>query len=313
VLVQQRIAMEQSFANEGHAKASARLQSYLFGNGVLADRLSGVGYYLFLKDLIAHFDERFDRLKAKLAQVSAQIFVKNDVVVSFTGAPEDRARFFELAGDFGLPVSPEPPLGLYAQIPRPEIKREAFIVPSDVSYVAKGADVHQISDYAGAWVVLGNALSLDYLWNEVRVKGGAYGVGFKRTPMGFARFYSFRDPHIDETIERYDRAAEWIAAFDPSEEEMEGYIVSTVASHDAPVKPRLVARRQDVGYFAHRAPVWREMLRDQELRVTPDAVRACAPTLRAVSASPAVCVFGSRETIEGAATSFNRVVDLLAE
>lgn len=313
VLVQQRIAMEQGFANEGHAKASARLQSYLFGSGVLADRLSGVGYYLFLKDLIAHFDERFEALKAKLAQVSAQIFVKNDVVVSFTGAPEDRNRFFELAGDFGLPESPEPPLGLYVQIPRPEIKREAFIVPSDVSYVAKGADVHQISDYAGAWVVLGNALSLDYLWNEVRVKGGAYGVGFKRTPIGFARFYSFRDPHIDETIERYDRAADWIASFDPSEEEMEGYIVSTVAAHDAPVKPRLVARRQDVGYFAHRAPVWREMLRDQELRVTPEAVRACAGTLRSVAASPAVCVFGSREAIEAASTAFDRVVDLLAE
>ena len=138
-------------------------------------------------------------------------------------------------------------------------------------------------------------------------EGGAYGVGFKRDAEGLRVFYSFRDPHIDKR--RYDRAADWIATHSASEEEMEGYI----ASHDAPVKPRLVARRQDVGYFAHRAPVWREMLRDQELRVTPDAVRACAPTLRAVAASPAVCVFGSREAIEGAATSFDRVVDLLAE
>ena len=141
------------------------------------------------------------------------------------------------------------------------MKREAFIVPSDVCYVAKGSDVGALGAYAGEWQVLASALSFDYLWNEVRVKGGAYGVGFRRTPEGFGRFYSFRDPAVDPTLERFDAAGSWLASFDPSEEEMEGYIVSTVASHDAPAKPRQVARRQDAQFFCEKPAGYRERLR----------------------------------------------------
>ena len=82
--------------------------------------------------------------------------------------------------------------------------------------------------YSGAWLVASRALSYDFLWNEVRVKGGAYGAGFSPTRTGNLRFYSYRDPHVNETLERFRAAGAWLSDFSPSEPEMDGYIVSTI-------------------------------------------------------------------------------------
>ena len=316
ILVQRRIAMEQSFANEGHVRAMNRLSSYEFKSGVLKEAMGGVDFYRFLCDLIDNFDERFDALQSRLRDVCSRVFTKRDVVASFTGSEADREAFFRMAGDFGLPgearaFDGKPSAPAFGEkIPDPVMRREAFIVPSDVCYVAKGADVGSLGAYAGEWQVLASALSFDYLWNEVRVKGGAYGVGFRRTPEGFGRFYSFRDPAVDPTLERFDAAGSWLASFDPSEEEMEGYIVSTVASHDAPAKPRQVARRQDAQFFCEKPAGYRERLRAEKLATTPEKLRACSTALDEVAQRGSVCVFGGEDVVRASAGEFN-VIELM--
>ena len=316
ILVQRRIAMEQSFANEGHVRAMNRLSSYEFKSGVLKEAMGGVDFYRFLCDLIDNFDERFDALQSRLRDVCSRVFTKRDVVASFTGSEADREAFFRMAGDFGLPgearaFDGKPSAPAFGEkIPDPVMRREAFIVPSDVCYVAKGADVGSFGAYAGEWQVLASALSFDYLWNEVRVKGGAYGVGFRRTPEGFGRFYSFRDPAVDPTIERFDAAGSWLASFDPSEEEMEGYIVSTVASHDAPAKPRQVARRQDAQFFCEKPVGYRERLRAEKLATTSEKLRACSAVLDEVARRGSVCVFGGEEVVR-ASTEKLDVIELM--
>ncbi|WP_297629401.1 insulinase family protein [uncultured Slackia sp.] len=316
ILVQRRIAMEQSFANEGHVRAMNRLSSYEFKSGVLKEAMGGVDFYRFLCDLIDNFDERFDALQSRLRDVCSRVFTKRDVVASFTGSKADREIFFHMAGDFGLPgeariFDGKPSTPAFGEkIPEPVMKRETFIVPSDVCYVAKGSDVGALGAYAGEWQVLASALSFDYLWNEVRVKGGAYGVGFRRTPEGFGRFYSFRDPAVDPTLERFDAAGSWLASFDPSEEEMEGYIVSTVASHDAPAKPRQVARRQDAQFFCEKPAGYRERLRAEKLATTPEKLRACSTALDEVAQRGSICVFGGEDVVRASAGEFD-VIELM--
>ncbi|MFQ9741649.1 MAG: insulinase family protein [Slackia sp.] len=316
ILVQRRIAMEQSFANEGHVRAMNRLSSYEFKSGVLKEAMGGVDFYRFLCGLIDNFDERFDALQSRLRDVCSRVFTKRDVVASFTGSKADREIFFHMAGDFGLPgeariFDGKPSTPAFGEkIPEPVMKREAFIVPSDVCYVAKGSDVGALGAYAGEWQVLASALSFDYLWNEVRVKGGAYGVGFRRTPEGFGRFYSFRDPAVDPTLERFDAAGSWLASFDPSEEEMEGYIVSTVASHDAPAKPRQVARRQDAQFFCEKPAGYRERLRAEKLATTPEKLRACSTALDEVAQRGSICVFGGEDVVRASAGEFD-VIELM--
>lgn len=308
VLVQRRIAMEQAFMNDGHTRAISRMTSYFFKSCVLREQMSGVDFYLFLKDLIEHFDERFEELKARLEDVRARVFSGKRVTASFVGSREDCAEFWKLAGALGF-AAEDPACVLGAEsaaedversriaIPEPQAKDEAFVVPGDVVYVAKGADVSGMGAFDGAWSVASNALSFDYLWNEVRVKGGAYGVGFRRVAAGLARYYSFRDPAVDPTIKRFDAAGEWLAAFEPDTDEMEGYIVSTVATHDAPVKPKTAALRQDGAYFTGKPVDWREKTREQILAATLEVLRGFAPTLDAVAKNGHVCVFGNKELI----------------
>lgn len=306
VLVQRRIGMEQAFANEGHTSAASRLSASYFRAGVLRQKLGGVDFYLFLKDLIEHYDERFDGLVAKLQAVRAAVFGA-PALASFTGSTEECDAFWAGAGNMGLARDERavagdvlPREGCSLSIPEPQVRCEAFIVPCDVSYSAKGAPTLDVAPHSGVWSVIANALSFDYLWNEVRVKGGAYGVGFRRGEEGFARFYSYRDPGIDGTLARFDAATDWLAGFDPDGAEMEGYIVATVAAHDAPAKPRAIARREDGAFLCGRGADWREKLRDEKLAATPDAIRACAPVLRKVTDEGVVCVFGNEDIIRAA-------------
>ncbi|MFR3274051.1 MAG: peptidase M16, partial [Slackia sp.] len=102
ILVQRRIAMEQSFANKGHVRAMNRPPRAISG-GPPKEAGGGVDFYRFLCDLIDNFDERFDALQSRLRDVCSRVFTKRDVVASFTGSKADREIFFHMAGDFGLP------------------------------------------------------------------------------------------------------------------------------------------------------------------------------------------------------------------
>ena len=296
ILQQRRVAMEQTFTNAGHAVALSRLDSYFSPSAAFVEKVGGVDYYLFLKRLLANFDELGGYLADRLLDVARRVFSRGNLTVSFVGPAADRARFWEAAGSLGLSDAPR---GHYLEVPAPKPANEAFVTPSNVAFVALGAP-RRASDAGGwgTWQVAARALYFDYLWNEVRVKGGAYGVGFRRTQAGLREFWSYRDPSVDATLERYARAADWLAAWQPSEAELEGYVISVVAAIDAPLKPRQLARRQDADLFCHRPDGWRIEMRDQVLHATPDAVRALAPSLADVSESGAVCVFGSREKIE---------------
>ena len=144
------------------------------------------------------------------------------------------------------------------------------------------------------------------------MKGGAYGCGFRVATNGNMGYYTFRDPNLDASLERMDRAGAWLASFEPEPREMEGYVVSTVASHDAPQKPRLVARRQDGDWLAHREAGWRSRVRAEELAAEPGAVRALAPSLDRLAATGTASVFGSRDAIERSRAGL-RPIDLFGD
>ena len=308
ILTQTRIRMEQGYATAGNAAALSRCSSYVSKTALTREKLSGVDFYRFLKDLLSSLDATFDETVERLRDVAQRLFTADGTTVSFTGAPEDRDRFWELAKTMDLP---ETEASEALAIPDPDVKNEAFIVPADVCFAAKGYDAALLGiPYNGSWLVASKALSYDYLWNEVRVKGGAYGAGFRAMRSGTMQFYSYRDPNLDETIARFDGAAAWLSAFEPDEAEMRGYIISSVAGMDAPAKPRDVARRQDGDYFCERPQGYREKTRAQLLETTPDNLRANGGELARVTAHDVRCAFGNRGIIESS-TSEYKIVDLL--
>lgn len=299
ILTQRKIAQEQFFVNSGHAAATARTASYFSSPAVVSSQMGGIDYYLFLKRLLADWDRRLPALQEILPSLADRIFTADEVTVSFTGPAEDRERFWDLGGTLGLAEQGAGVCEHRLHIPTPQVAREGFVIPSNVSFVARGASpAADDNGTLGTWQVASRALTLDYLWNEVRVKGGAYGVGFKRTTGGIRQFWSFRDPNVADTLGRYDGASAWLAGWAPTAEELSGYIVSSVATQDAPEKPRALARRQDIQRFSGRPANWRNIIRQQVLDTTAQTMRALAPTLEPDASATGVCVFGPREAIE---------------
>ncbi len=139
-------------------------------------------------------------------------------LASFTGSDEDFNAYWAAAGDLGLGAGDGADAGRDALVvPTPCDRHEAFVIPSDICFAASACDPRRLGiDVTGAWAVAANALSYDYLWNEIRVKGGAYGCGFRAAGERQAAFYTYRDPAIDPSIERVGAQANGSAALSPT-------------------------------------------------------------------------------------------------
>ena len=312
VLTQIRIGLEQGFINNGHSAALGRAMSYSSPSAVVREQLSGVDFYLFLRDLLEHFDERLDDLRAKLAELAGRIFVAEGCMASFTGSDDDFNAYWAAAGDLGLGAGHGGAGSDALVVPAPCDRHEAFVIPSDICFAARACDPRRLGiDVTGAWAVAANALSYDYLWNEIRVKGGAYGCGFRAAGERQAAFYTYRDPAIDPSIERVARAGEWLGSFEPDEAAFEGFIVSCVSGMDAPVKPYALTKRRNTTYLAGLDPHAREKRRAQMLAATPAELRSLGADVTRIAAESPTCVFGGRDVIAKSNAGFN-VVDLLS-
>ena len=309
VLTQTRIGMEQSFLMNGHSAALARAMSYGSPAAVLTQQLSGVDFYLFLRDLLDNFDNRKEGLCETLRELQVRIFTSTGAVASFTGSDEDYRRYWNAAGDLGL--SPRTAATKELYVPWPEDKHEAFIIPSDVTYLARACDPRALEiETDGTWSVASNALSYDYLWNEIRVKGGAYGCGFRSPNPRHASFYTYRDPAIDPSLARIEAAGDWLASFNPDPDTFEGFIVSCVSGMDAPLKPYALTKRRNAEYFCKTPSGKRAERRQQMLEATPDALRALAADISRIAREAPACVFAGREAIEASEVDWN-VVELM--
>ena len=309
VLTQLKIGMEQTFITAGHQAALGRALSYVSPAAVISEQLGGVDFYRFLRDLLDHFDERTGELCDKLRELQQRIFTSTGTVASFTGSDEDYARYWAAAGTLGLAPRTAPAKELY--VPMPEDKHEAFVIPSDVCYLGQSTDPRALGIATdGSWGVAANALSYGYLWNEIRVKGGAYGCGFRAAADRQLAFYTYRDPAIDPSIDRIAGAGAWLGELDTDRDTFEGYIVSTVSGNDAPVKPYALTKRLNGAYFSKRTPGYRERLRSEMLATAPERLRELGSDVAQVAEKAPRCVFGGREIIEASNAGWN-VVDLL--
>ncbi len=310
ILEQRRVGMEQAFIEGGHAAALSRVSSQFLASSKVSEQLGGVGFYRFLCELLDNFDARAEDLVAKLEGLRRRIFSRGNCEMSFTGDGADLDAFWAAAGTLGLSDAPRATGALV--VPEVGARAEAFVIPSNVCYVGEGmAGIPAGTSLSGAWRVAAQALSYDYLWNEVRVLGGAYGCGFRCTADSLLQFYSYRDPAVDPTVERFERAAKWIASWNPTPEELEGFIVAGVSGMDAPVKPRALGRRLDAARLSGRTPEWRRRIRTEMLQTTVDDVRALAGPLAKLGDARGMCVFGGREQIEASGLDLD-VCELIA-
>ncbi len=305
ILLQCKVSMEQMFISAGHSLATSRAASYFSRAALCRQQLSGVDYYFFLKDLLEHFDERADELEQRLRDIASRIFSQGNLETSFTGSMEDYEIWREAAADFSLaPIQPVQAL----VIPQATPKNEAFVIPGDVCFVGAAFDVAPLGvTYDGSWSVCSRIISYDYLWDRVRKQGGAYGCGFKIGSESICQLYSYRDPAIDPTLAAYDAIGAWLSSWEASALELEGYIISSVATLDAPETARTCMRRQDTQRMAKYPSSWRASLREQMLDTTLADLREKAHILEQLADRRATCVFGNLKSIEKSKASLHTI------
>lgn len=293
----------------GHLTAYQLACSYISPSQKLADGVKGIGYYDWISDLDAHFEDRYEKLAADLKAVQRKILRKQGFVVSFTSEtdPESLAEPLEsfLSQLSDTPAGEQAPVTL-------EKKNEGVRTATKVQYVAVTGDYSRKGlPYTGALDVLQVIFSYDYLWNNLRVLGGAYGCMFRYGRSGLIGMVSYRDPHLQRTMDVYRKASEYVRQFHCSDRDFTKYIIGAVAKLDAPLTPQ----SEGAVSFAF----WQMGLKDADLQKEKDEVLGCTqekirqlyPYIDAITEADALAVVGSREKIDGAEQLFGSVRDLI--
>ena len=297
LLRQTAIRTEESVSNAGNQYAALRVSAGLTAAGAVKEYATGISYCQWLKDTEKHFEDRADGLIAELKALSKKLFTSGRLTVSVTGAGDAACAALER--------------GLLAKLPRTArqeipcavkpwgIRKEGVIVPTDVSYAALGGSLlEQGVPYNGKLLVAGKAAGLAYLWNAVRVQGGAYGVGIRPDAAGAACFWSFRDPSAVRSLGCYRQTADFLQQFAAGQSDLTGLIVGTVADSDPLLLPGRKGKTADMYYWSGVTYADRCRQREEILKAVPADLAALAEPLRKMSESGGVCVIGSRKLVE---------------
>ena len=201
-LRQLRLSLEQHVLMQGDSYASLRIAAGCSAKGAAREALRGISMLDWLREMDSRFEERGRELAARLKELCQRLFVRRRAVLSVTGQIPDE----EIAGLASSLPEGEAPAEVASWFRRRQV-REGILVPAPVGFAGKGGHLAQCgAGYGGAMAVAARILSYGYLWNTVRVKGGAYGTRLAITPGGDVAFTSFRDPSAAVSLAAFDKA-----------------------------------------------------------------------------------------------------------
>ena len=310
ILLERKSGLERRYTGMAHAAAVKRASSYFSEVGMAMEYLDGIAYYEFISDLLENFENRKEQLVQKLAEVYACIFAKDVMMLSVTADAEGYEKVKEQCEAMFAAFVPEAK-GSCLNL-SPEKKNEGFITPGQVQYVCCAGNFRDAGlEYTGAYEVLRTAMSYGYLWNQVRVLGGAYGAALMALENGRMALYSWRDPRLSRTMQVYTDAVDYIANFEADEAEMTKYVLGTMSDVDLPRNPRQEGERGLTAYLTGRTFASVQKHRDEILNITVEDVRALAEGVKAMLSQNCCCTVGSEKKVREDASHFRVVRDLL--
>lgn len=311
IIARVRSRAQASLASAGHSTAVLRGASYASPMAAFQDEMAGIGYYQFIEKLEKDFDSCKDEIVKNLRKVMEEVLRPENFCVSYTGEREslDVVKA-QAAGIKKVLFNGQKPESV-KQAPCIK-KNEAFKTSGQVQYVAQNGNFRKKGlEYTGALEILKVILSYDYLWINLRVKGGAYGCmsGFKRNGESF--LVSYRDPHLKRTLEVYQGVPDYIRAFEADEREMTKYIIGTISNKDVPRTPQMQGSISKTAYFSNVTEDMLQKERNQILGAQKEDIQKLAALVEAVLSDDQICVVGSETAIEKAEDVFMEVKPLI--
>ncbi|KAA0227716.1 peptidase M16 [candidate division KSB1 bacterium] len=299
MVLDEKASQEAGMVPSGHSVVSARMQACFNEAGWANEQMGGVSYLFFLRQLAKDVDSDWPKVLAALEEIRAILVNRRGMICNVTLDENNWKQFGPKLAAF-LDSLPQSRTGGTAQwSPQYSNGFEGLTIPAQVNYVGKAANLYRLGyEYHGSIAVISNFLRTTWLWERVRMQGGAYGgfCSFGRHS-GVFSFVSYRDPNLLKTIENYDLAADFLRNIDLPQEELSKSIIGTIGDLDAYQLPDAKGYTSMVRYLLGDDDDFRQRTRDQILGTTVKDFRAFAEVLASVKEKGLVVVLGSPAAI----------------
>lgn len=311
LVAQIKARLQANLSSSGHLVAAMRSMSSFSRYALYQDELKGVAFYRSICRIEKELSESPKSVSDKLAAIAKKLFARNRMLISFTGNNEAYGNAKPSLEKVIAGFNKMSAVGNQAEV-HFNTAKEAFIDASQIQYVAKTGDfICEGYEYTGALRLLRIILSYDYLWINVRVKGGAYGCMNTFLRSGESYFVSYRDPNLSDTLDVYDRIPEYIKSFSPDERDMTKYIIGTFSALDTPMNPEAKGSRSLSAYLEGITYEQIQKERNEILNAQPEDIRRLADLVEAVLKKDSICVIGNENMIKESAGFFENVEKLI--
>lgn len=289
---------EMSITQAGHSVAMSRLFSYFSQSGAYNETTSGLSYYKFISDIEKNYEDKYDAFVKKLEDIYQKVFHRENMIISVTHSKEDHRNFLQAFQPFVTQINSEEIKKNHYEFELSE-KNEGLLTPANVQYVAKGYNFRKSGyNYSGGMTVFSRIAGLDYLWNRIRVQGGAYGAFSVVSRSGNMFFGTYRDPNLQESLEVFDQIADYYKSFESDDKEMTKYIIGTVSQLDTPLSPRAKGSLAATRYITHMTQDDVQHTREEVLNTTPEEIREIASMIETLMKQNRYCVLGNENRIK---------------
>ena len=311
ILAQLKSRLQMNLGASGHSISATRAMSYFSQAAKYNDMTSGIDFYRTVSHLEENYDREKDALAAKLQELTELIFRPENLTVSLGCRPEGYERLLRTLPGLKALLW-DTAVTRHEDVLTCAIANEGFYDASQVQYVSRAGNFKNAGfAYTGALRILKVILSYEYLWVNIRMKGGAYGCmsGFNRRGDGY--FSSYRDPNLEKTNEIYEGTPAYLRSFDIDERDMTKYIIGTFSDMDTPLTPSTRVQRSLSAYLTGVTLEDLQKERDEVLAATQEDIRALADLVEAVLKQDAICVIGNEEKLREQAGMFKELKSLL--
>ncbi|OGO85702.1 MAG: hypothetical protein A2Y22_04600 [Clostridiales bacterium GWD2_32_59] len=300
--------IKSSITNSGAGVALDKLASSFMESAKYNEYISGLGFYEFLIDLDKNFDSRIEEIKQNLEKMKDIVFNKKYMSMLVVCEKGDYKVFLDNISIVTKNIEVKE-IEKKVYVFEEDSKRIGLTTQSNVQYVAKGYNYKKLGyKYSGQYIIIKKILEFDYLWVEVRVKGGAYGSAISNSCFGNFIIFSWEDPNLKETLDIYDNAYKYLEELKIDRNDMEKYIVSTIGELDRPFSTQYQkASSFEAKMVTGITKEIEQRIRAEILEMTEDDVKGFGKILKEIMEQGYICVLGNETNINKNKELFDKV------
>lgn len=310
ILSELKAKLQMGLNHSGDAAALLRNMSYYSQSAYVSEKLKGIAFFKFVDDCVKNFDSKKNEIIKNLEEVVSFIFRKDNMIVSYTSEEKATDALIASIKTFKESMNDECDTTKRKSFDLVQAN-EGFKTSAQIQYVTRAGNFRKAGyDFHGSLKVLRTILNYEYLWNNVRVLGGAYGCSSGFTRSGDCYFTSYRDPKLKETNKVFENIPDFVKNFTVDDRDMTKFVIGTVSSMDTPLTPRTNGSRSMMAYLSNLTEDMLKKEREEVLDTTIDDIRQHANMIESVLEQGNICVVGNEDNIQREQDMFKNTVDL---